>query len=508
MCGITAYIGPAADRYASRAVDQAARLRHRGPDDAGAGRLGRAALAHRRLSIVDVAGGHQPLYSEDRRLALVCNGEIYNHQALRDELAGDHRFATASDSEIILHLYEERGPDCVAALDGMFALVLVGADGRFLAARDPLGIKPLYVARDGDGGHWFASELKGLPAGCAEVSVVPPGTSMTEAGSRRWFEPGWDEPPAQARPLVAGELGRLLAAAVRKRLMSDVPVGVLLSGGLDSSIVAALARRDLGRLDSFAVGVAGAPDLDAARQVADHLGTRHHQLVYRAEEAVALLPTVIEHLESYDPALIRSALPCFLVARLAADHVKVVLTGEGADEAFAGYGYFAGVGDPAAVHRECARLLAGLHHMNLQRVDRMTMAHGLEARVPFLDVAFLRRAMALDPDDKLHRADRPGKALLRRAFAGLLPAAIGARVKQEFAAGAGAEAVLAAHASAAVSDADLRGAAAEFPDDPPTDKEALLYRRVFAERFPTPAQRRTVGRWRGGFAADIPGARP
>jgi asparagine synthase (glutamine-hydrolysing) len=496
MCGFTAYVGLDATARADEVARMADRLRHRGPDDSGSWGSSGAALAHRRLSIIDVAGGAQPIVGDDGRLTLVCNGEIYNHRQLRAGLEGRHRFHSRSDSEVILHLYEERGVSCVEALDGMFSFVITNGE-HVLAARDPLGIKPLYVGRDGPG-LWFASELKSVPRRCTEIAELPPGSCMTEEGvARPWFTPGWVEPRRPAEPPDVRLLAEKLTAAVCKRLMSDVPLGVFLSGGLDSSIVSALVRPEIPVLHSFAVGLEGSPDLLAARRVAGHLGTRHHEYVYTPREAVEVLRDVIAHLESYDAALIRSAVPCYFVSKLTSEHVKVVLTGEGSDEVFAGYRYFAGMTDPAALHYECSRLLSGLHNMNLQRVDRMTMAHGLEGRVPFLDVDFLAWAMALDPAEKIHRAGRPEKWLLRRAFEHLLPADIAWRVKQEFAQGCGSEQVLAAHGEGAVSDVDFRHAAAWFPDDPPATKEAFLYRRLFEEMFPGEAPRRTVGRWRG-----------
>jgi asparagine synthase (glutamine-hydrolysing) len=462
--------------------------------------VGGSVLGHRRLSIIDVAGGAQPLVNEDGSVAVVCNGEIYNHLALRRQLEARHRFRTRSDSEVIVHLYEDHGAECVRALDGMFAFVV--SDGvRLLAARDPLGIKPLYVGQRDDGTLWFASEIKALVGVCTEIVEFPPGHLFTtEGGLRRWFHPPWHasiEHPPQFDPST---LAAALRRAVEKRLMSDVPFGVSLSGGLDSSLVAALMRPHVDELHSFAVGLEGAPDLDAARLVARHLGTRHHEYVYTREEAIDALDTVIAHLESYDPALLRSAIPGYFVSRLAAGHVKMILNGEGADEAFAGYAYFASVQDPDALQRESARLLAGLHNLNLQRLDRMTMAHGLEGRVPFLDIEFLGLAMGLDPALKLHRPDRLEKWPLRTAFDGVLPDAILWRRKLEFAQGCGSEWTLREHCEAAVSDADFAGRGRQFPIDMPETKEAYHYRRLFEERFPGESPRRTVGRWRGAMA--------
>ncbi|MBX3207387.1 MAG: asparagine synthase B [Labilithrix sp.] len=496
MCGFTAYVGAGGDRRLEEVRRMAALLSHRGPDDADARAAGHAALAHRRLSIIDVAGGRQPLSNEDGSASLVCNGEIYNFHALRSQLRDDHRFATASDSEVILHLYEERGAACVRELDGMFAFVLT--DGhRFLAARDALGIKPLYFGRDRDGvGLWFASELKALPVDCREIAEFPPGTLMTEDGMTRWFEPPWREPARDPEPVDATAIRAELERAVAKRLMSDVPLGVFLSGGLDSSAIAALVRRVIPNLRSFAVGLDGSPDLLAARRAAAHIGTHHHEYVYTRAEAEAAVEPVIAHLESYDAALIESAVPCWFVSKLAAEHVKVVLSGEGADEVFAGYGYFADIRDPSALHAECSRLLLGLHNMNLQRVDRMTMAHALEGRVPFLDLAFVARAMRQDPALKTTQ-ERPEKWLLRRAVSDLLPPEIVWRTKQEFAHGSGAAAALSAHAEREVTDADFARRRELFPEDTPTTKQAFAYRRIFEERFPGEERRRTVGRWRG-----------
>ena len=497
MCGIVAYVG---NEPAERIITTgrvARRLRHRGPDDAGLHASDGAVVAHQRLSIVDVTGGTQPLLSEDGRLALVCNGEIYNHEKLRSQLTREHHFRTRSDSEVIIHLYEEMGPECVDRLAGMFAFVLTDGE-RVLAARDPLGIKPLYMGRDPDGALWFASEIKGLLDVCGDVREFPAGSLYTEEdGLRRWFQPSWIEPPA--RPLAADgdALVHGLERAVSKRLMSDVPLGVFLSGGLDSSIIAALVRPQMHELHSFSVGLDNSVDLLAARAVADYLDTRHHELIYTVEDMLEVLETVIYHLESYDPALIRSAIPCYFVSKLAADHVKVALSGEGSDEAFAGYRYFGDLSDADALHRESVRILRCLHNMNLQRVDRMTMAHALEGRVPFLDTDFLDVAMAIDPETKLHRPDRTEKWLLRRAFAGLLPEAILWRTKEEFAQGCGSEWALREYCDRLVGDAEFERASELFPVDTPKTKEAFHYRRIFEQFFPGDVLRRTVGRWHG-----------
>ena len=504
MCGIVAtWQGSASASNIEHEIDLVRagveRIHHRGPDGAGVRAVGNVVLGHRRLSIIDVAGGAQPLLNEEGRTALVCNGEIYNHTALRASLEVGHVFRTLSDSEIIVHLYEEIGAECAKVLDGMFAFVLT--DGaRLLAARDALGIKPLYMGRHDDGILWFASEIKALTGMCTRIDESPPGHLFTtENGLQRWFDPPWCAPGDNPVPFDAAALAQGLRRAVEKRLMSDVPFGVSLSGGLDSSLIAALMRPLVDELHSFAVGLEGAPDLQAARLVAEHLGTRHHEYVYTPAEAVAALGTVITHLESYDPALLRSAIPNFLVSRLASESVKMVLNGEGADEAFAGYRYLAGVDDPVALQREFLRLLSDHHHRNLQRLDLMTMAHGLEGRVPSLDVEFIERATSLDPELKLHRRGRLEKWPLRAAFDGVLPDAILWRRKLEFGQGCGSEWTLREHYEAIVSDTDFAAAARRFPVDTPRTKEAYHYRRLFDERFSDESLRQTVGRWRGTF---------
>ncbi|HVJ21399.1 MAG TPA: asparagine synthase-related protein, partial [Polyangiaceae bacterium] len=308
--------------------------------------------------------------------------------------------------------------------------------------------------------------------------------------------PGWASRVGARRDVGGAEVVAQLERSVLKRLMSDVPMGVLLSGGLDSSIVAALARPHLGSTKSFAVGVEGSPDLDDARLAARAIGTDHRERTYSADDVRRDLTKIIYHLESYDAALVRSALPCFWVSELAAEHVKVVLTGEGADEVFGGYAHHGDIANPAAFHRECSRLLLGLHAMNLQRVDRMTMAHGLEGRVPFLDVEFVDFAMSIAPELKLQQAGMVEKQLLRAGASELLPAEIARRRKLEFADGSGATQLLSSYAEAEVTDGDLARAASHFPSDPPKTKEELLYRRTFAELFPGDAARRTVQRWR------------
>ncbi len=426
---------------------------------------------------------------------MVCNGEIYNHLELRSQLATRHVFKSRSDSEVVLHLHDELGHDCARRLDGMFAFFASSGDS-FVAGRDAFGIKPLYFGRAKQGGFLFGSELKALAGACTTFEALAPGSTIDEAGKpRRWFHPRWETQPGTNRQVTGLQLANRLERAVVKRLMSDVPLGVFLSGGLDSSIIAELAARHYPGLMTFAVGVADASDLAAARHVARALGTRHFECVYTISDAIAALPEIIYHLESYDAALIRSSIPCFFLSRLAAEHVKIALTGEGADELFGGYAHFSQISDPDRFHVECARLLRGLHGMNLQRVDRMTMAHGLEGRVPFLDLEFADFAMNVDPRLNLWSGATLEKRLLREGFAERLPGSILRRRKLEFARGSGAESGLHAFAASRVSDRDLLHASHKFPVDAPKTKEELLYREIFAQLFPGEAWRASVARW-------------
>ena len=423
-----------------------ARLAHRGPDDEDAVQAGPTWLGHRRLSIVDVAGGRQPL--SDGRRWMVANGEIYNHEDLRAEL-GRHRFATSSDNEVILHALDAWGPEGIRRLRGMFAFVVADADGDLVAARDPLGIKPLYWARVDDR-VVFASELRAFEPGLRpQVEAFPPG---------HWWRNG-SEPVAfadlgEGGPLFDDEeqarraVREVLVEAVERRLMADVGVGVLLSGGLDSSIIAAIAAQASAgtgrRVRSFAVGTEGSADLLAARAVAEHLGLEHHERTYTPDEAQRQLDDVVAAMESYEPSLVRSGVPNWFVAELAARHVKVVLTGEGADELFAGYDYLRAYETHEELDAELVRSVKGLHSLNLQRCDRMSMAHGLEARVPFLDLDVIATARRIPPAWQVPGVHGQEKRLLREAFAGWLPDDVLWRAKVQFGDGSGAAEALAA----------------------------------------------------------------
>jgi asparagine synthase (glutamine-hydrolysing) len=488
MCGIAAIYG-APDAAAGKRMLE--RLEHRGPDDDGSVAVGRAWLGHRRLSIVDVDGGHQPLVGARGDVYLVGNGEVYNHEDIRSLLPGDH-FRTSSDNEVALHLVERDGPGALAELNGMFAFVIAGEDGRFLAARDPVGIKPLYWAHH-EGRVVFASEMAAFdpelrghiatfPAGCywtPETGVVQFATAVP-ADARE------DRPAAGDRSDALTATREILVDAVERQMMGDVPVGVFLSGGLDSSLVAAIAQRYLRErgqcLKTFAVGLQGSPDLLAARVAAEYLGTEHHERVYTAEEATSTLPGVVASIEAFDPSLVRSAVPNNMLAKFTAEHVKVVLTGEGADELFAGYEYMRDYTDAGELHAELVRSVEGLHNLNLQRCDRVTMAHGLEARVPFLDRKVIDLALRLPAEWKLSCHGVPEKQLLREAFEGWLPHDLLWRDKSQFGDGSGAASVLTAPFTDSISEGELE--AERYAIDPALrTREELAYFRIFREHL-------------------------
>jgi asparagine synthase (glutamine-hydrolysing) len=516
MCSILGILDVAGDvaPLRERALRLSRLQRHRGPDWSGTYTGARAVLAHERLAIVDVTHGAQPLRDAAGTRALAVNGEIYNHRELRAALRQPYPFATQSDCEVILALYAERGAGAAAAwvgeLRGMFAFVLVDeAEGRYLVARDHVGICPLYTGRDAEGRLYVASEMKALVPVCERVEEFPPGHVLdSRAGAPApYYAPRWrDYDAVAAAPADPALVRPALEDAVRAQLMSDVPYGVLLSGGLDSSIIAAVAQRyaagrveDDGRsgawwprLHSFAVGLDGSPDLAAARAAAGHIGTVHHEFHFTVQEGLDALRDVVYHLETYDVTTVRASTPMYLMARrIRAAGVKMVLSGEGADEVFGGYLYFHRAPDPRAFHDETVRKLDRLHWFDCLRANKSTAAWGVEARVPFLDQRFLDAAMAVDPALKMAGAAGGGrmeKQLLRDAFADLLPASIVRRQKEQFSDGVGYGWIdaLRAHAEREVSDAALAAAAERFPHNPPATKEAYHYRALFAEHFSAP----------------------
>ncbi|HKE68706.1 MAG TPA: asparagine synthase-related protein [Nocardioidaceae bacterium] len=474
-----------------------ARLRHRGPDSIDFRRVGRSWLGHTRLSIVDVAGGDQPISGPSGSRWVVCNGEIYNHEELRDSLPGP--FVTDSDSEVALHAVEAWGPGAIGRLRGMYAFAIADEDGGLVAARDALGVKPLYWARD-DGRSLFASELGSFdPSWRRHVEEFPPGHYWTpNEGLVRFAEHTGFDIAYASREQARTAIRDTLVQSVRARMMADVPIGVFLSGGLDSSLVAAIMARhgaDTGqRIRSFAAGVAGSSDLRAARRVADHLDLEHHERIYDADEVLDVLPTVVRSMEAYEPSLVRSAVPNYLLAELAAEHVKVVLTGEGADEIFAGYDYLRDYDDADELRAELVRSVEGLHNLNLQRCDRVTMAHGLEARVPFLDRDVIAVGDRIPIGWKLPGEAGEEKRILREAFDGWLPDDILWRCKEQFGDGSGTATVTAELAAELVPEPDW--ASAGIPGLPlPRSREELAYQRIFAEHLDGVRADRLLGRF-------------
>ncbi|MEU4674883.1 asparagine synthase (glutamine-hydrolyzing) [Amycolatopsis sp. NPDC023774] len=483
MCGIVAWYSPAGRDLLDTGREMLGRIVHRGPDDSGEAFVGRRTwLGHNRLSIVGLEDGAQPL-DGPRGWAMVCNGEIYNDAQLRETLP-HYRFGTGSDNESALALITMHGPGVLDRLQGMWALCAATPDGRFVAARDRIGIKPLHWAKTGNA-VLFASELRAFPVAVQrDVETFPPGCWWTpEEGLVRFAE------AVTAAAINPEETERrtreVLVDSVRRHLMADVEVGVFLSGGLDSSIVAAVAVQEYARrglqLKTFSVGTADSPDLTAAREVAAFLGTDHHEAVFDAAQAIAALDDVIASVESFDAGLIRSAVPNWFLAELASRHVKAVLTGEGADELFAGYGYYhERHRAPGALRRELVRTVSLLHGLNLQRCDRVTMAHGLEARVPFLDTAVVTHAMSLPDEVKVLGPDGIEKTHLRRAFTGWLPGSVLWRRKAEFGTGSGAQDLLTPYWESRITDADL----AANRTAQVRSKEELAYYRAFRRALP------------------------
>ncbi|HEY5851249.1 MAG TPA: asparagine synthase B [Lysobacter sp.] len=524
MCSILGIFGlqPGDDVQAlrRRALELSQRQRHRGPDWSGVHLDDDVILVHERLAIVDPAGGSQPLHSADGELALAVNGEIYNHRELEQQLREPYAFQTGSDCEVISALYRER--DDVAAwlnaLNGIFAFALWDAGRkRYLIARDPIGVCPLYWGHDRDGRLCVASEMKALADVCADVAQFPPGHFFDSASGelvRYYVKPWRDYDATQGVEVAKQELREAFERAVHRQMMSDVPYGVLLSGGLDSSLVAAVAARyarkriednDASeawwpRLHSFAIGLEGSPDLAAAQIAAQALGTVHHGFTYTFEEGLDALPEVIRHVETYDVTTIRASTPMFLLARrIKAMGVKMVLSGEGSDEIFGGYLYFHKAPNAREFHEETIRKIDALYNYDCLRANKSMMAWGVEPRVPFLDVEFLDVAMRMDARFKMAGPGPDGsrrieKSILREAFDGYLPESILWRQKEQFSDGVGYGWIdgLKAHAQAQVSDRVFAAAGSRFPVNPPQTKEAYLYRHIFEQFFPSAACAETV----------------
>ena len=514
MCGILAVIG---DRLSKERVSKISkRMSHRGPDESGLQITGEGyLLSHERLSIVDLQTGHQPIQGT-RKAWMIHNGEIYNHQSLRENELKNHQFRTTGDSEVIVHMYEEYGYDFVDKLDGVFAFVVV--DGKdFIAARDPIGVKPLYYGTDKDGAIWFASEMKALADKCTSFAAFPPGHYYTpETGFVEYYKPDWYDYTKADKALDLTKIRESLIEATRKRLMADVPLGVLLSGGLDSSLTSSIAARlmkDSGqKLHSFSIGLdESAPDLVAARKVAEFLGTEHHEIHFTVEEGLEILKKLVWHLETYDVTSIRASTPMYFLSKAIKERgVKVVLSGEGADEIFGGYLYFKNAPSEEEFQKETIRRVKRLATADCLRADKSTMAHGLEARVPFLDKAFLKVAMETQAKYKMPVTyDGVEKYIVRKAFdtpeEPFLPKEVLWRQKEQFSDGVGYSWIdeLISYASARVSDLEMAQAAEKYPHNTPITKEAYFYREIFASHFPQESAAKTVKRWIPKWQEDL-----
>ena len=484
------------------------KLRHRGPDWSGIYCCEKVILAHERLSIVDPESGRQPLTSADGNLILSVNGEIYNHLELRKKYEASYEFRTHSDCEVILPLYRDKGPSFLEDMNGIFAFALYDKEKDcYLIARDHIGIVPLYIGWDQHGNFFVASELKALEGVCKKIEEFLPGHYLysRDGVMTRWYKRDWMEYEAVEKNLTSpDELRSSLEDAVHRQLMSDVPYGVLLSGGLDSSIISAVARKYAPRrieaddkvdaywprLHSFAIGLEGSPDLAAAKKVARHIGTVHHEIHFTIEEGLDALRDVIYHIETYDVTSVRASTPMYLLARVIKSMgVKMVLSGEGADEIFGGYLYFHKAPNPKAFHEETVRKLSKLHLYDCLRANKSLAAWGVEGRVPFLDKEFLDTAMRLNPADKMASGGRIEKWILRKSFEDYLPGEVAWRQKEQFSDGVGYNWIdtLRAMASKEITDNQLKTAGYRFPVNPPMSKEEYFYRSIFAEHFPSDA---------------------
>ena len=514
MCGIIGIfnIREQSKQLRDKALKMAQKLRHRGPDWSGIYVGSSAILAHERLSIVDPQSGGQPLYSSDSKQILAVNGEIYNHRDIRARYAGQYNFLTGSDCEVILALYKNKGIDFLEDMNGIFAFALYDEEADdFLIARDPIGVIPLYIGYDCDGKVYVSSELKGLEGFCETYEPFPPGHYMTNDGEiKRWYHRNWTAYNA-VRDCDAdtNKLREALMEAVHRQLMSDVPYGVLLSGGLDSSVISAIAKRYAAKriesndqsgawwpqLHSFAIGLKGAPDLSNAREVANHIGTVHHEINYTIQEGLDALRDVIYYIETYDVTTVRASTPMYLIARVIKSMgIKMVLSGEGADEVFGGYLYFHKAPDAQTFHEETVRKLSKLHLYDCLRANKSLSAWGVEGRVPFLDKEFLDVAMTINPAAKMGGPGRIEKKIVREAFADMLPESVVWRQKEQFSDGVGYNWIdtLKEITQAAVTDEMMADTAQRFPVNPPQNKEEYYYRTIFEEHFPSESAARSV----------------
>ena len=481
-------------------------LRHRGPDWSGIYSCNNAILSHERLAIVDPASGKQPLYSPDKKIILAANGEIYNHLELREKLSGKYTFTTQSDCEIILALYQDKGINFVDDLNGIFAFAIYDSiNNEFFIARDHMGIIPLYMGWDKNGTFYVASELKALEGVCSKIELFPPGNYWFSKNNAptRWYNRDWvDYQKVKNNKTNISDLHDALSDAVHRQLMSDVPYGVLLSGGLDSSITSALAKKFSSKrvesndtqsawwpqLHSFSVGLEGSPDLEAARKVSEHIGSIHHEVIFTIQEGLDAIRDVIYHLETYDITTVRASTPMFLMARSIKSHgIKMVLSGEGADELFGGYLYFHKAPSAEEFHKETVRKLDKLHQYDCLRANKSLAAWGIEGRVPFLDKEFIDVAMRINPEDKMINSERMEKWVVRKAFEDYLPESVAWRQKEQFSDGVGYSWIdtLKEVVENAITDDQMINAKFRFPLQTPQNKEEFYYRSIFEEHFPS-----------------------
>ena len=486
-------------------LEMAKTIRHRGPDWSGVYSDEKAILAHERLAIVDPASGKQPLFSEDKKLVLAANGEVYNHRELRKQFP-DYKFQTESDCEVILALYKEKGYDFIDEMNGIFGFAIYDVEkDEYFIARDHMGIIPLYVGWDKQGTFYVASELKALEGVCTKIELFPPGHYMSSKDGKfvQWYKRDWEDYDAvKDNKTEIAEVRQALEDAVHRQLMSDVPYGVLLSGGLDSSVTSAIAKKYAERrieaddkeqawwpqLHSFSVGLEGSPDLKAARKVADHIGTVHHEIKFTIQEGLDAIKDVIYQLETYDITTIRASTPMYLMARVIKSMgIKMVLSGEGADELFGGYLYFHKAPNAKEFHEETVRKLSKLHMYDCLRANKSLAAWGIEGRVPFLDKEFIDVAMRINPQDKMINGERMEKWVVRKAFEDMLPESVVWRQKEQFSDGVGYSWIdtLKEVVDAEVTDEQLENAHFRFPIQTPQNKEEYYYRTIFESHFPS-----------------------
>ena len=510
MCGIVCAfdLKQEVDQLRPQLLTMSKRIRHRGPDWSGIYNHPNAIMAHERLAIVDPTSGKQPLLNENKTLILAANGEIYNHRELRKQFEGQYSFQTESDCEVLLALYQEKGASFMDELNGIYAFAVYDTQkDKYFIARDHMGIIPLYMGWDAHGTFYVASELKALEGICTKIELFPPGHYMESGDSHptQWYQRDWNEfSEVKDNETSIKDLHDALSEAVQRQLMSDVPYGVLLSGGLDSSITSALAKKFASKriesdntqaawwpqLHSFSVGLEGSPDLAAARKVADHIGTVHHEIKFTIQEGLDAIKDVIYHLETYDVTTIRASTPMFLMARaIKSLGIKMVLSGEGADELFGGYLYFHKAPSAKEFHEETVRKLHKLHQYDCLRANKSLAAWGIEGRVPFLDKEFMDVAMRLNPKDKIITNERMEKWVVRKAFESYLPESVAWRQKEQFSDGVGYSWIdtLKALVEEKITDEQMENAHYRFPAQPPQNKEEFYYRSIFEDHFPSEA---------------------